>query len=634
MTAHRRGVVWGLGLCVATAAVLTACGRPVAAPAATTPSHQFTLTPSSGPPGTTVTITGYVAAMHSATTGQRSQARFGGDIRFGGLARGLDISANDLHWSTRRPGHFTAAFQVPKTAWLAPSGAQRLTPGPVTVSVRCLGPIAQGCAVGPAQGQATFTVTGPVAAAPAHAYLTFSPAHAVPGQEVAVTGWAPLTNIISGLGPFGYELVWGSSTMQVATIHQNVAGNLFGHFTVPAYVNSQPVATGPVTLTLLYMFMSNKGAVSKGSGTKSLPPEVTLAPTPFAVSAGLSWSAVRSAPVRFSARPSSLSVAGSEVTTPGVNGTSLLAGSPSALTSVPLAGIASQASRLGYPVTGGGTVRVASTHVLASFPQSLFISVDTAPPPYGGGPPIFYSPFYSTDGGGSWHPVPIPPGMTFGSFAGYRAVGPREYALWTKGSTTATEFTANGGATWTSGPLVCPTAGPCLLLGPGPTNNPGMGALVIQTVWRQNHSHQWVQSTQGNIGLAPMQLVGLANGDALLIDSERAYPVEMTTNGGRTWQSVALPNPPGASAQGGGNVYQALMMLPGGSLVGSSLSNAGSPVWNVLSPGASRWRTIPASVLPSDAQGLAVANGRLWWYTPGAGATSPPQVQSASPGSL
>ena len=80
---------------------------------------------------------------------------------------------------------------------------------------------------------------------------------------------------------------------------------------------------------------------------------------------------------------------------------------------MPLAGIASQASRLGYPVTDGGTVRVASTHVLASFPQSLFISVDTAPPPYGGGPPIFYSPYYSTDGGSSWHPVPIPPGCGF-----------------------------------------------------------------------------------------------------------------------------------------------------------------------------------------------------------------------------
>lgn len=632
MSACRHWATGRLALCLAVATLLTACGRPAATPAATTASRQFTLTPTSGPPGTTVTIAGYVAAMRSATTAQRSQARFGGDIRFGGLARGLDISANNLHWSTRHPGYFTTTFQVPRTAWITPSGMQRLTPGPVTVAIRCLGPFSKGCAVGPAQGQGTFTVTGPVAAAPAHAYLTFSPAHGAPGQQVVVSGWAPLTNIIGQ--PFGYQLAWGSSTTQPATIHQTLTGKLFGHFTVPAYVNNQPVAAGPVTLSLSYMFFIKQGPTAKSSGTKSPPPEVILAPTRFAVTAGLSWSAIRSAPVRFSARPDPLSIVGSNLVTTGANGTALLAGPATTLKTLPLAGIASQAARLGYPVGGTGTVRVASAHAVASFPQSLFITVDTAPSAYGGGPPIFYSPFYSTDGGAAWHPVPVPTGMTFGSFAGYRAVGRREYALWTKDHTTATEYTANGGATWVSGPLVCPAAGPCLVLGPGPTNYPGMGAPVIQTVWRQNHAHQWVESTQGEIALAPLQLVGLSDGAALLVDSGRAYPLEMTTDGGRSWQSVALPNPPGVSGQVGGNAYQALVMLPNGSLVGSTLSSAGSAVWHLLPRGASRWQAIASSVLPAGAQGLTVANGRLWWYTRGAGATSPPTVQSTSPGAL
>lgn len=613
-------------------ALLAACGRPAAS---ATASRQFTLTPASGPPGTPVTITGYVAAMRSATAQQRQQWRYGGDIRFGGLARGLDISPDTLHWSTRHPGHFTVTFQVPRTAWLAPGGIQRLTPGPVTVAIRCLGPIAKGCAEGPAQGRGTFTVTGPVAAAPASAYLSFSPARAAPGQAVAVSGWAPLTNIIGALGPFGYELVWGSGP-PVATIHQSLTGRLSGHFTVPAYANGRPVAPGPVTVTLSYLF-ANVGTPAKNSGAKSPPPdaEVILAPTHFSVVAGLSWAAIRSAPVRLSAEPAPFSVVGTEVATPGLNGTSLLMGSPRALAPVPLGGIAPQAARLGYPATnGGGTVRVASARGVAGFPDSLFITVDTAPPPYGGGPPIFYSPFYSTNRGATWHPVPIPPGMTFGSFAGYRAVGSREYALWTAGSRTKAEFTANGGASWIAGALTCPAAGPCLLLGPGPTNDPGMGAAVIQTVWRENHAHQWVSSTQGEIALAPMQLVGLANGDALIIDSERAYPVEMTTNQGRTWQSVAVPNPPAASAQGGAQVYQALVMLPNGALLGSTLSSTDTPTWYVLSPGASHWQAVPPSVLPASAQDLTVASGRLWWFTPGTGPNSPPQVQSAPPGSL
>ena len=165
---------------------------------------------------------------------------------------------------------------------------------------------------------------------------------------------------------------------------------------------------------------------------------------------------------------------------------------------------------------------------------------------------------------------------------------------------------------------------------PGEPFSPGIGANVLQPIWRQRPYH-WLQSAQGDITDSTLQLVSLADGAALLIDGAGPYPVRMTADGGRTWQSVALPNPPGVSSQGG-RVYQALVLLPSGALVGGTVSAAGPIAWHLLPPGASGWQAIPSSILPADAHGLTVAGGRLWWYTPGAGATSPPRCRARPPG--
>lgn len=605
---------------LAGALILAGCGTPSAAPAA---SQQLTLSPPSGPPGTRVVLSGYLPAMRDATAGDRTRAQFGGDIGFGGFTHGLDINVSQIHWSARHPGHFAASFRVPATAWLTPTGMHRLVPGRYTVAIRCFGAAVQkGCGGGPDQLQSTFTLAGPVHGAPAHAFMALSPTHASPGQTVHVTGWAPLTNIIGQ--PFGYSLAWGN-TASVATIKQSLSGQLSGTFQVPAYTGGGAVSPGSVTLTLSYVFMGTGSKAAGGGGT------VSLAPTPFRVTSGLSWDELRSSPAHLSAAPDPLSVLASTRILLADNST-LWAGPPGALRAVPLAGITSQAAHMGYAIPGPHA-SVVSAQGVGAYPASLFIAVATASPHYGA-PPVYYSPFDSTNGGATWQPLPVPHGMTFENFAGFRVVGARVYALWASRSGTATEVTVDGGQAWSTATLPCPPAGACLMLGPGPTGDPGMGAPMIQTVWRQNRGRQWTQSTEGETADSTMQLATLANGQALLIDSQSPYPVQMSPNGGQSWDSVALPNPPGITAADAAQPFQNLVLLQNGTLLGSALTAQDvGPVWYALPVASNAWRPVPPSVLPSGALGLTPAGGRLWWYELGtAGAAS--TVHSVSDGSL
>lgn len=141
--------------------------------------------------------------------------------------------------------------------------------------------------------------------------------------------------------------------------------------------------------------------------------------------------------------------------------------------------------------------------------------------------------------------------MTLANFSGYRDAGSRVYTLWSAGSRGVSDATTNGGFTWHPTPLACPASGPCLLMGPGEPFSPGIGANVLQPIWRPNRQHHITNST--------LELVSLADGAALLIDGAGPYPVQMTTDGGRTWQSVALPNAPGVFSE---PPYQSLLMLP------------------------------------------------------------------------
>ena len=136
---------WLAGLLAAL--VLAGCGVPAANPGNTT----ITLSPNSGRPGTVVTVHGYVRSM----VAQRPGTSPWGQIGFGGFAAGL-VGNTQATWSANHPGHFTASFRVPETAWWTAQGQHPLAPGTYAVALRCFGvsltkPQQHRCRTGPDQ---------------------------------------------------------------------------------------------------------------------------------------------------------------------------------------------------------------------------------------------------------------------------------------------------------------------------------------------------------------------------------------------------------------------------------------------------------------------------------------------------
>lgn len=632
MAVRKTRTRWAAPLLALLVMTLAACGQPATTSQPVTPKGPMVLSPATGPPGTVVTLHGYLASMRYATAAERQNATFGGTIAFGGFRAGLEISADAITWSSIDPGHFTTTFRVPVTNWLTPTGTAVLAPGPYRVVIRCFGIVVRGCAGGPGQLSATFTLTDPVQHAPAAAWLSFSPSTAAPGQVVRVTGWAPLTNVIGQ--PFGYNLVWGVGGIQVASIQQRLSGRLSGSFQVPAYVGSGPTHAGTVMLSLSYLFLQGKtGAVPLSADQKKLSGLVTLAPTPFRVVKGMQWSSLDAVPVRQSAAPSPIWVApsGRQVLMAGPSG-SFLGGPPDALRPLDLTGTMALAARQGYPVLAHGMVD--SILGVAIFPQSRFITLSTYKATYGEVPPVFLSPFVSTDGGATWQTVPAPSSMSYGDFVGFRDIGRAVFALWAKTGATMVEETTNGGQSWSPGSPPCPVTGACLMLGPGPNAFQGMGTPELQAVWRQNRQHQWVTSASEAINIATLQLSTLPHGRALLVDSAAANPVQLSSDGGRTWENVAVPNPPG-SASFAASPYANLLLLPNGALLANATGSTGANAWYILPTGQSRWQGVPPAILPPNADGLTVADGELWWYNaPSLAGQTVTHVNETAPGSL
>ena len=379
-------------------------------------------------------------------------------------------------------------------------------------------------------------------------------------------------------------------------LHQALNGHLSGSFQVPAYLGRNPVPVGPVVLTLVPLTLS---------------PAAPVAHTVLRVLAGFQWAQVRSRPIQVTTQPDSIAVTpqGAVVL---ANGSLWRTGSSGAARQVPLGRVAPQAQQLGYST--GAIPRVHGVKGVAGFPWSLFITVDATASSAGGNPPFFHIPFTSTNLGATWQAVSAPRGMTLSNFSGYRAVGARVYTLWSAGSQVVSDATTNGGLTWQPAPLACPPSGACLLMGPGEPFSAGIGGNVLQPIWRRNRQHRWLQSARGDITRSTLQIVDLQDGAALLIDSVSADPVQITTDGGRTWQSAALPSLPSLLAE---PPYQSLLMLPDGALLASRESSGAAPTWYLLPAGSGSWQSVPASVLPRTASPVTAVGGRLWWCRTG-----------------
>ncbi len=557
---------------------------------------SITLSPDSGPPGTTVTIHGFIPSMQKLSSKTLNTSVIG-NLAFGGFASGLEYAAPATKWSRTNPGHFTVTFQVPKTAWLTPNGTHTLADGPYSVAINCfVAPSSvKGCVQSPGQAKATFTLTNVPSTPAPKPYLRLSPATVKPGDTVHVSGWAPLTEIIGV--PFPYSITWSqngqTSTNVSGSLTQSLTGQLSGSFQVPAS-NSSP---GIAHVGLSYLFIPNDAAVA-------------LAPTAIHVLAPLTWQAL-SLPktVANTSNASAIAKAGPRMAMPSQTPGSFLASDNGgrAWHAISVAAIDPIAQKLGYPTdwmaSSSGPV-VSSVLLDVHDPSSFFITVGAIKKQYGSAPPVFYTPYDSTNGGATWHAVPVPQGFTQGDFGGFFKSGKGVTAAWTKGSQTKFELTTNGGATWNLGAYTAPANGLSLQFGPFSDQYPGMGIGIPDPVLRHQGT-RWVTSTtvSATVSQAPPSQLDALHGATLLINPMSAYQLELTQNAGKSWQYVRIPAVPGGPAQH-------LMMLQNGFLLAEGANH-----WYVLAPHNTRWKPVPEAILPNSFETIQQWGSTLWWYT-------------------
>ncbi len=619
----------------------TAPPAPAAPKASPTPTaeklpaaNHIVLSPDQGPPGTVVTVRGYLPSV----AGNPKLQTLTGNIVLGSMSHGFTDQAVPVSWSQAHPGFFTMTSRIPLTAWLTPTGSHPLSTGPVSLGIQCMGQPVQGCALKAPSIHAAFDITGPIAAAPPVPFLHFSPDQAKAGDTVRVTGWAPLTTVIGQ--PFGYQLEWSqnglnSSYGQLGGIRQQLNGDLDGTFKVPASMPPWGIlAPGQVHIGLSYIFLapqqSKLAPIHNGKGAG----EILLAPTSFHYESSAKWSNFSFAPSEIDSNanalsfgaPTPIAVSGQEILTQSAYQGPLWQSTNGGSTwrALSLHALAPLTSAAGFPSlwSNGQTAPQATSITLdPSYPHSLFVAVSGVLKKYGEAPPIYNLPSYSSNDGATWHVVPAPSGMNLGDFGGFVRNQHGVFAYFAHNGVTTTEQTSDGGQSWKTLPLTQAAPNTSLTWGPVPNQNNGqMGGFVPQPVLYKNAGEKWMSTATVGLLQGPSNIALLSHGQALLISSSSPYPVELSTSGGARWQYVSIPTPPHATTQQ--SPYQTLQILPNGSLLAMVIQNTGSG-WFLLPPKATQWQAVPSSVLPTDVSVTAGHNG-LWWNSSNAQDVSEP----------
>ncbi len=630
---------------VSTAAAPSASTSPSASPAphaskTPAPGH-IVLSPTSGPPGTTVTVRGNVPA---AAKNPKLQ-EIAGNILLGSVSEGYSEQALPVSWSKQHPGIFTIKFRIPVTSWISPHGAHRLRDGPLSVGVLCVGVNQAGCGlIDPTLSQ-PFVISGAIPKSPSAAYLRLSPARGESGTVVHVSGWAPVSTDIGQ--PFGYELQWTqngvSSQGGVGQVTQKFNGDVSGTFAVPASLPPLgALKPGPATISLSYLFLSPSKSAAAPHHNQKDAGSITIAPTPFDLLSPLSWAdftdttpsavATNAAALSFNA-PSPLAISGQHIVTQNTYKGPLWQSDNHGQSwqAVSLTGVAALTAQAGYPsVWQDGMTNPSVTSVTLDpyDPNSLFVTVSSVQKKYDQAPPTYNMPVYTTNDGSSWHMVPVPAGMSIADFGGFTRTPSGILADFGSKTATVAEVTANGGMAWSSETLSAAEPAATVLLGPVPNQNYGqMGGNMEESVLYRTAKNSW--SSTSSVGvLGGSSFLGLyPHHTALLISAFSSYPVEYSTNRGKSWQYLALPTPSGVGNDG--QPYQQLILLADGSLL-ASVNGITTQSWSLLAPGATRWQAVPVFVLPPSTYGVQSIGSHIWWDSSTPSGSSTPTLHEVS----
>lgn len=653
--------LWWVGLLMFGLGALASAPSGAAGYGSSAPTIR--ITPTEGPPGTIVTISGYVPGGPDASQAARNPAStYGGELCFDGCRSGLVVMGQTIHWQNT-PGYFTATLAVPKVPFLTTSGPQPLTPGTYAIGFTCLGPNTAGCALAGAQASTPFHLTGPTPqrclSGANCAELSLSPTHGPAGTLVHIHGWAPLTEVIGT--PMGYSLVVQNSASQFATVPmgllggltQSLNGTISGTMRIPDLDSNN--VPWPIGTVRLWLQATPNGSLGHAvlSPTMVITPiskvpaeTIDLAPTTFRTTSSVSWAklgTLRPSSLQLTqASPSPLSPVSSNTTQAALctDGQINVVDASGQVHGTIATGQAYSVSDGSYPLLQQNSTSTCSRAWLdPGHKESAFAAFPAYFAKYKSAPPIYYVGFETTDDGGRWRPIPVPKGYTMGNFGGFRVVGQRVYALFgipaaspALQPSVSVEVTTDGGKSWGPATLPCPLKGACLILGPYPSSYAGMGAQLSQPLLRPASLGRIASPTwpsQLSLAANASELATIGKNEVVLLAGNSSYPLRVSDNGGRTFSNVALPVPP----TGPGKVasYSNLLLMPDGTLLVNDQQGVWSH-WYRLRPGASAWKPVAQSSLPSDAQDLMLEGHRLWWLT--YGQNTAPSVHSIELSSL
>lgn len=634
-----------------TAAPLTiasATSSPVITPTFTAaPSGAWiSLSPDSGGPGTTVRIDGYLPGGLPENELKNENYLTHAEMCWGGCQNGLMESGLEVTWSAQDLGHFSSQFIVPPIPWLAADGLHLLKAGDYPVDILYLDPNATGCSqtvsstescpVTP-QASATFHLNegyrGPECqAASSCGYLKATPAHGAPGDAIQVLGWAPLLQLIGQ--PFGYDLVLetqpGASPQNLThlavrqgeVVRQAMDGSLTASFQVPQYAyDGSALSPGSYNLALL----------ARGLTSAKNASPILVAPTPFEVDAAPAWTQrQRATPLWIQPSASLDSVLSLDALDPNrlaycvENAIRLSQDGGQNWTSIPTTPVSGLALP-GDLVLDSQQSTCRSVLLDASHPDSFYAVFGAMNQQYGM-PPVYFLPFYTTDRGKTWQIVPIPvvqmvSSMIDGRFGGFWTDGEVVQALYDDqaGNFNQTppvlvKQTRDGGKTWTPASLACPPGGPCLRWGPAPAQVSGMGADLPQDLLASFDQGRSWSSTGESVELranGPHDLVALSQDEALIVSGSAHYPLRYTSDGGRTWQALALPALPIANPVWPFG-YSGLQMFPDGSLLAMDPDTG---QWWALPPNARDWCPLDISSPGKYPVLLQPSGDQVWWLS-------------------
>jgi hypothetical protein len=167
-----------------------------------------------------------------------------------------------------------------------------------------------------------------------------------------------------------------------------------------------------------------------------------------------------------------------------------------------------------------------------------------------------------------------------------------------------------------------------------------MGAMLPQSIERStNGGRIWAPPKWPDVvstRYSSAELVALGPTTTALISSGLGnpdYPFLLSTDGGATWEVVALPTVPG-SALDPPHVPTALTMLTNGSLLGwNDTPPSGTGGWDLLQPGAAAWCRAADTAVPGARGSMSpfqVIGDRLWWIDEPGPTVVPLQIRSVA----